>query len=388
MVIRPADGALMIDVAGWRLLVDRLTSTHRTIGPVLADGVIRLGPVSSADELPVGWTAEQAPGRYRAASRDDRAWFGWAVGDSSWRREVAPPREVLVRIRSTPGSSFGVEPVLPDPGDDGLPVAWLGMRACDLSALVVTDRVFLGGSHPDAHYGARRTRPLMIAVDCAEPGGTCFCASMGTGPSVDRASLLPDLRVTELLGSDRHEFMLRPDSDAGRRLVADLPGRPVTAEDLAASAEQSARAVQAMGLELSTEGLRESLRSTLDDPHWDDVASRCLSCTNCTLVCPTCFCNTVEVTTDLTGTATRARVWDSCFTLGHSYVHGGAVHADVRSRYRQWLTHKLDTWWDQFEMGGCVGCGRCITWCPVGIDIVAEATVLQQAADRDQEVTR
>jgi hypothetical protein len=91
------------------------------------------------------------------------------------------------------------------------------------------------------------------------------------------------------------------------------------------------------------------------------------------LVCPTCFCSTVEDTTDLSGeVATRTRVWDSCFTLGHSYIHGGSVRPTTATRYRQWLTHKLDTWWDQFGTSGCVGCGRCTTWCPAEIDLLAE----------------
>jgi formate hydrogenlyase subunit 6/NADH:ubiquinone oxidoreductase subunit I len=107
------------------------------------------------------------------------------------------------------------------------------------------------------------------------------------------------------------------------------------------------------------------------------VAQRCLACTNCTLVCPTCFCVAVEDTTDLAGDhVERHRRWDSCFTAGHSYVHGGSVHASTASRYRQWMTHKLSTWFDQFGSSGCVGCGRCIAWCPAAIDITEEAAAI------------
>jgi sulfhydrogenase subunit beta (sulfur reductase) len=108
------------------------------------------------------------------------------------------------------------------------------------------------------------------------------------------------------------------------------------------------------------------------------VASRCLGCANCTLACPTCFCASVSDTTDLEGeTAARVRRWDSCFTLDHSYIHGGSVRASLRARYRQWLTHKLASWIDQFGVSGCVGCGRCITWCPVGIDITEEVAAIR-----------
>jgi Fe-S-cluster-containing hydrogenase component 2 len=118
---------------------------------------------------------------------------------------------------------------------------------------------------------------------------------------------------------------------------------------------------------MDTTGIQQLLADNLEHPRWDDVASRCLTCANCTLVCPTCFCHGVEDTTDLTGDhAERWRHWDSCFTLDYSYVHGGTVRSSTRSRYRQWMTHKLGTWFDQYGTSGCVGCGRCTTWCPVG----------------------
>ncbi len=119
----------------------------------------------------------------------------------------------------------------------------------------------------------------------------------------------------------------------------------------------------------------------LDHPIWDDIAARCLACTNCTLVCPTCFCSTVEDATDLLGTATRTRRWDSCFSSDFSNLHGHPVRSSTRSKYRQWMTHKLSYWYDQFGMSGCVGCGRCITWCPVAIDITAEMAQLNEESE-------
>ena len=150
------------------------------------------------------------------------------------------------------------------------------------------------------------------------------------------------------------------------------------AADLAAAAASVDRAAQQMGRAMDTHDIRDLLLDNLDHPRWDAVASRCLSCANCTLVCPTCFCSAVEDTTDLSGEeAERARVWDSCFSVDYSYIHGGSVRQSGRSRYRQWMTHKLGTWFDQFGTSGCVGCGRCITWCPVGIDITEEVAAIR-----------
>lgn len=365
--------AVVLDRSGLDALIRALGAERTVLGPVLVDGAIGIGEVRTVDDLPAGWTDQQAPGRYRAVRRTDDALFGYAVGQESWRRRLTPPRTVLVRIRRRGEDELPeVEPAEPGAGVE--PMAWLGVRGCDLAATAITDRVFAGGDHPDPHYAARRAAAFVVAVDCGHPAATCFCTSMGTGPAAEGDA---DLRLTELCDDDRHEFVVRAGTDAGHRLLTHLPTRPATAADLAAARAVVDGAAARMGRTLVTDGLAERLLANLEDPRWDDVAERCLSCSNCTLVCPTCFCSTVEDTTDLAGTtATRTRVWDSCFTLDHSYLHGGSVHASIRSRYRQWLTHKLATWWDQFDTSGCTGCGRCTTWCPAGIDLVAEATAV------------
>jgi sulfhydrogenase subunit beta (sulfur reductase) len=101
------------------------------------------------------------------------------------------------------------------------------------------------------------------------------------------------------------------------------------------------------------------------------------------MVCPTCFCTSVEDSTDVDGDGVvRVQRWDSCFTVDYSYIHGGSVRSSDRSRYRQWMTHKLSTWFDQFGSSGCVGCGRCITWCPVGIDITEEVAAIRATEEQ------
>ena len=136
-----------------------------------------------------------------------------------------------------------------------------------------------------------------------------------------------------------------------------------------------------MGRKLQMDDLPALLEDRLELHHWNEVAKRCLSCGNCTQVCPTCFCWDAVDHTDLLATSTfRDRVWDSCFNPQYSYVFGGSTRPTIKSRYRQWLTHKLGTWKQQYGIFGCTGCGRCITWCPVGIDLTEEIPALRKEA--------
>ena len=359
---------------------------YRVIGPMVRDDVIVLGEVRLLEDLPAGWVDEQDGGTYRLRRRGGPAVFAHTLGPHSWRRYLSPPRKLLWRATSA-GGELVVEPSADDDG----PFAFLGVRSCDLRAIEVQDRVFAQGGHQEPGYVARRAAAFVVAVNCTEPGGTCFCTSMATGPRAGRGF---DLALTEVLDGPAH-FIIEVGSAAGAELLSDLADpsdvsgpadsvRAASAEEEEAAVALVESAAGRMGRSLPGGGLaelRDLLATTLEDPRWDEVAARCLACANCTLVCPTCFCSTVEDTTDVTGEhAERWSRWDSCFTAEFSYIHGGSVRTSTRSRYRQWLTHKLGTWHDQFGMSGCVGCGRCITWCPVGIDLTEEVAALRGLA--------
>jgi ferredoxin len=366
---RPGD-QVVLGKSGLAALLQRVRAEgFQLIGPTVRDEAIVYADLGGIEDLPAGWTEEQEAGRYRLRRRGDEALFGYAVGPHSLKQFLFVPRVRLVQLRKE-GRTFGVTtPREPPPR-----LAVLGPRACDLAAVDVQDRVFADGPHADPDYAARRSQLFVIAVQCSQAGGTCFCVSMNTGP---RARSGFDLALTEILEGE-HRFVLEIGSEAGAAMVAGLCPARASAEEVRAAAQIVERTAGQMGRRLETEGIKELFYKNLEHPRWDDVASRCLSCTNCTLVCPTCFCSSVEDVTDLAGeTAERFRRWDSCFTIDHSYAGGGPVHGSIRSRYRQWLTHKLATWIDQFDTSGCVGCGRCITWCPVGIDITEEAAAIR-----------
>jgi sulfhydrogenase subunit beta (sulfur reductase) len=381
----------------------------RVIGPTVRDGAIVYDDLKSPHDLPVGWTDEQEAGTYRLKKRDDEALFGYVVGPHSWKKFLHPPVLRLWQARRE-GAGFQVVAEADEPQK----MAFIGVRSCELHAIGIQDKVFLGGDYTDPAYKARRENLFVVAVNCGQAGGTCFCASMQTGP---RATSGYDLALTEVIRPTRDEgrwtmgvgkalssppssIVRRPSSDPsptdapsvahyfvveigteqGAEIMAEVPCRSANQEEQQEAERIVARTAEQMGRTLDTTGIKDLLYGSYENPRWDEVAERCLTCGNCTMACPTCFCTAVEDVTDLTGqVAERSRRWDSCFTMDFSYIHGGSIRATPKSRYRQWMTHKLATWYDQFGTSGCVGCGRCITWCPVGIDITEEARAIRES---------
>jgi len=345
---------------------------YTIIGPTVRERAIVYDELSGTADLPIGWTDEQDGGHYRLVRRADDALFGYAVGPHSFKKYQLPAEVKLWRakIDDSGGLSEIEEPPRQSPR-----YAFLGARSCELHGIGILNRVLFGAVHPDPADAARSADLFVVAVQCGQAGGTCFCVSMNTGPVADRGF---DLALTEILQDGRHYFTVEVGSARGQEVLADVPHHGAVDGDRAAATAVHERTASQMGRTLETDGIKELLYRNYDHPRWDEVAERCLSCGNCTMVCPTCFCTTVEDVTDLEGEhVERHQRWDSCFTVDYSYIHGGAVRSSARSRYRQWMTHKLATWWDQFDSSGCVGCGRCITWCPVGIDLTEEARAIR-----------
>ena len=369
-----ASERVIIEVRDFDQLFQALTRRgYEIFGPAARDGAIVYDRLTSAGDLPVGLTDEQDGGKYRLKPREDRALFGYAVGPHSWKRFLHPPVQRLWEAKRE-GHSFTILP-------DAAPVArraFVGVRACELHAMAVQDKVFLNGPYVEPGYQARRDNVFIVAVNCSEAGGTCFCVSMKTGP---QATFGYDLALTEVISEGRHHLVAHAGTALGAEVVSEVRHRPANETETLAADDVVKKTAEHMGCEMDTAGIKELLLNNYEHPRWDDVAARCLTCANCTMVCPTCFCTTVEDVTDLSGEhAERWRKWDSCFTKDFSYIHGGSIRASTKSRYRQWMTHKLATWIDQFGTSGCVGCGRCITWCPVGIDITEEVRAIRQSA--------
>lgn len=339
------------------------------IGPQIKQDAIVYEELHDSEQLPWGVRDYQMPGHYRLEANNIKRAFAWANGPQAIKPQVFHPKESLWRVVRDDKGKLTFKNIT----HDIKPTALFGVRSCDVAGMLIQDKVFLTEPFVDKNYQARREKLFIIAVNCGYSSNNCFCVSTNTGPSVKTGY---DLLLTEI----NDGFVVQFDSVLGNSIIDQL-SLTVASNDMLQAMQQeitNAISMQSKSMPLNnTRAVRDLLMNNLDHPQWDDVAARCLSCGNCTSVCPTCFCNSeIETPTLDRMQSEHSREWDSCFTEGHSYIHGKVIRDDTKSRYKQWLTHKLATWWDQFDTSGCVGCGRCVTWCPVGIDITAEVAAI------------
>jgi ferredoxin len=343
---------------------------YKIYGPRVRDGVIQFEHLDDPDSLPVGVTNDQQPGHYRLNTWESQRLFDWNHGPQTIKPLCFAPREVLWQEQAEP---YGFKRVLPQ----ATPTAVIGVRACDLAALAIQDHHFELEMRPDPHYKQRRDSLLLIGIDCAHSADTCFCASTGDGPALDAGY---DIGMAEL----DEGFLIWHRSDKGQAITDQLELQSADDGQLEAMLQATSQAAREQTRKMPVNEELQQLYKRLDHGHWDQVAERCLSCGNCTAVCPTCFCYQVEHEMALTGDmAEMVRSWDSCFSPTHSDMGHFKVRSEVKHRYRQWLTHKLAGWQVQQRRIGCTGCGRCITWCPVGIDLTQEVTAVLEEGSLD-----
>lgn len=348
-----------------QLLASLQAAGYRCLGPQLHENAIVYRELESIAQLPLGLQDEQAPGHYRVQKGAAARYFAWANGPQALKPLLFRPQQGLWKVRNKGTMQF--ESLVPE----AQAVAVIGVRACDLAALALLDQHFLQGSEtPDPYYAAQRQELFLVAVNCSHPAATCFCASTGDGPQAENAY---DIVLSELDAG----FVLKSGSQRGEAVAKQLPLADVTAEQWREVELQGQQAAARQQRSLPSRNLQQKLFDRWQHPRWEEVAQRCLSCGNCTAVCPSCFCFREIDQSSLDGhSSEHKRQWDSCFTAGHSYLHGMEIRSTIKQRYRQWLTHKLDGWHEQYGRSGCVGCGRCISWCPAQIDITEEVQAL------------
>jgi ferredoxin len=347
------------------------TDGHRLLGPTIRNDAIVYDELQSAQDLPIGWMDEQDPGRYRLKRRNDQAYFGYNLGQHSWKQFLFPPREKLYSAKKQENGLVVIQ-------ESDAPIekmAFIAVRACEIQAILIQDKAFIHKIAVYDQYKQRRENLFILAVNCTRAVNTCFCVSMNAGPKVTQNY---DLALTEIINDKEHYFVVKVGSQKGEALCQKLALAQAEEKQCEIADQLVEKNKENMTRHVDNEHVHEMLLKSWDCKRWDQVANRCINCANCTLVCPTCFCSDTQDKVSLDGThVDRWQSWDSCFNLSHSYVHGGSIRHSAKSRYRQWLTHKFGTWWDQFGLSGCVGCGRCITWCPVGIDVTEELRELK-----------
>jgi sulfhydrogenase subunit beta (sulfur reductase) len=347
-------------------------------GPTVFGHAIEHDVIETTADLPVGLTDKQSAARYRIEKRNDAALFGYVVGPEGWKQFLFPSRvKLMTAVKKGKTIEFSSEASENSPA-----YAFIGVRSCELHAIGIQDKVFASDQYADPIYKTRREKAFILALNCTEAGGNCFCVSMKTGPKVNKPF---DLLMTEVVGSGTHYFLIEEGSDRGKDVMKSVPHKKADQKEIDAANALVEKTSQSMVKKFNADGIEDVLKYNQENSRWDDVEKRCLMCANCTMVCPTCFCSTVEDVTSLSGDqAARWRCWDSCFTLEFAKVTGGNYRFSPKARYRHWLTHKLASWVEQFGTYGCVGCGRCITWCPVGIDITAEAQAIRTNSARPE----
>jgi ferredoxin len=372
MFSRPEHAGFLPIAQVGTLVAELMALGYQCLGPAVEHGAIVMRELDTPDAIPRGLQAEQAPGSYRVTRDPLNRYFAWANGPQAVKPQTFAPQESLWRVERDAAGALQFSAVLPE----APALAIIGVRACDLAALALQDAHFLREGRHDAHYASRRERLFLVAVQCAEPAATCLCASTGDGPTPSTGY---DISLAELADG----FIAVAGSAKGEAVLDALKLPMATLQQLEMAEKQGQDAAASQVRSLPGRNLREALMSRLEHPRWDEVATRCLACGNCVAVCPTCFCHAETDQPALNGQSSEhSRIWDSCFGEAHGHLHGFNVRPDIRSRYRQWLTHKLATWHDQFGRSGCVGCGRCIAWCPVGIDLTEEVAALTDGSEQ------
>ena len=371
--------SLFIANKNLKLLFDSLSNLgYQTIGPKVQENTIKYLPINSAEQLPWGISDEQDAGTYNLINDNPKRAFNFNTGAYALKNYVFPAEETLWQVKRDNDGKGSLEFISQDSQQK---LAILGVRSCDINALDLLDRHFLSNKkhkQVDPWYQNRRQNLLLIAVNCNKSSNSCFCSSAGTGPEVKSGF---DLLIDEI----DEGFLLSSGSASGEQILAQITATSVSEQQRKTAEQRLQSAKQQQSRTIPSNNLATKIANNLTSDIWQQVAEKCLACGNCTLVCPSCFCHKHEDTPELDLSASsHIRLWESCFSDNHSMMHGHSQRATIANRYRQWLSHKFSSWHQQYDSSGCTGCGRCITWCPVGIDI---SQVLHQIDKESKNVT-
>jgi sulfhydrogenase subunit beta (sulfur reductase) len=328
--------------------LERLMGERQVFAPVKKGEVILIREIDSPSQVTL---------EYRNAKESPKSVF-------------FPQREALFRYRAEKGKA---EVKVPTDAGKGR-VLLFGIRPCDARGLLLLDKVF-GGGCGDPYYTDKRNGTVVVSLGCADPNPSCFCLSMGGGPCSAEGS---DVLLLDL--GDR--YLAEAVSEKGVALLEDKAFEESDGKSLSLAEKAKKQAEASMQPVAKKEKLEQELERLFSDPVWKDLAESCLSCGICTYLCPTCHC--FDLCDEAAGQAgERIRVWDSCqFPLFTQQASGFNPRPTVKERFRQRIMHKLSYLPKSQSMTGCVGCGRCVTECPVNLDIREVIVSLSEGNER------
>jgi sulfhydrogenase subunit beta (sulfur reductase) len=277
---------------------------------------------------------------------------------------VMSPKEILLPQSETlfTYSSTDSAADLEVPSGREKPRLIFGIHPCDVKSLVFLDRIFNEEEYKDVYYLERRKGMVVVSMGCIKPRLTCFCTSVGGGPFSTEGS---DLQLVDI----GDEYVVQVLSDKGEKLLGKARLEDAGEDKVSLMRRVAEDAEASMAPKLNIDGLKEKLDKMFDDPIWDVLTEKCLSCGVCTYLCPTCYCFDIVDEARVSG-GERIRLWDSCqFPLFTLQASGENPRPTSKERYRQRIMHKFSYLIDNCGRIGCVGCGRCVTECPVNLDI-------------------
>ncbi|MFC1926931.1 4Fe-4S dicluster domain-containing protein [Chloroflexota bacterium] len=308
------------ELSAW---LDRLLKEHLVVAPQSEGELTLFLPVHSTDDIVLD---------FENTSLSPKEW-------------LFPKTETLFAAKRE-GGDYEISP-----SDIEQKTVIFGIRPCDAKAIAMLDFPFLA-EPADSLWAQHREKTYLIGLSCNTACSQCFCTSMGTAPN-DPSDV--DILLTEVGDS----YAVQTVTEKGKQL---LEGIELKEQDLTLPPPPSPTSVPA-------EGISEAVRKAFDEPYWSRLADRCIHCNVCAYVCPTCYCFDIRDYPE-GEKIERLRTWESCQSKGFTRIAGGHdPRADKGIRLRQRFAHKLLYFPQEFGPLACVGCGRCVTSCPVNIDI-------------------
>ncbi len=314
-------------------LIDAFLAEYEVIAPVKSGRSYAFEPIESFDEIELDYPTTL----------------------TSLKKYFLPPRETLfeydVEAADVKDFSLNIKPRV-----------LFGAHACDINALNNLNLVFEDTRYPDPYFEAHRASMMVIGINCS-PTSSCFCHLLDS----DEVRSGYDLFLQDLGG----KYLISIGSvEAANILEAACNPREATDEDRRAFREITRKRQEAFDPSIpDIQEIPMLMDAFHSDPFWEELGSRCLSCTACSAVCPTCYCFDIVDTLDPDGkTGKRERVWDACTSPQFAEVAGGYnFRASGRDRVRHRMYHKLNGFNSKYGRYLCVGCGRCVRACKADI---------------------